>query len=484
MDSTNSEPVNPSVASIARELPHNTEAEQALLGAILINNRALERVESLVTAEDFYDGIHQQIWDVVTERIARGLTADPVTLSQVFEAAPPILPTLTVPQYLGRLVVNATSLINLADYAKLIHDLAVRRSIIGLGEIMISDAHTAEASGEQQIEQAEQYLSSIADCGRSEIAEVAFSEVARSTLDYANAAYMRDGALAGLSTGLVDLDNKLGGLVNGNLLILAGRPSMGKSALATNIAVHNAKKWLETGGDEGAPVLFFSLEMSRDELGMRILGEEASIPSEKIRRGTFEENDFRRLAQAESAIRDMPLWIDAEGGLSLARLVARARRVKRKRGLGLLIVDYLQLMAGSSRNYGQNRTQEVTDITVGLKAAAKELNVPVVALSQLSRKVEERVDKRPQLADLRESGSIEQDADVVMFVFREEYYVEREKPPTGNLEEETHWETRMREVAGKGEIILGKQRHGPTGSVPVAWDGALTRFSNLARGHQ
>lgn len=491
MDSTNSEPVKGSldVATSdvtrlsARELPHSIDAEQALLGAALIDNGVLERVEGLIDARDFFDPLHQTLWGEITETVARGHLASPVTLANTFESYPSITPEMTVPRYLGRLLINATSSQNAPEYARLIHDLAIRREVIAIGEAMVGDAFTssAEVTGEQHIELAEQRLAQLAEGGRSEGAETPFSEVARSTLDYANAAYARAGALAGLPTGLTDLDQKLGGLVDGNLIIIAGRPAMGKSAILTNIAVHNAHQWLQSGGEEGAAVLFFSLEMSKDELGMRILGERASIPSERIRRGSFEENDFRRLAQAEAEIRDMPLYIDAEGGLSLARLAARARRAKRRRNIGMIGIDYLQLMSGSARAQSQNRVQEVTEITVGLKALAKELDVPIIALSQLSRQVEQRADKRPQLSDLRESGSIEQDADVVMFVFREEYYLERERPPIGDLDAQAIHAAKMLEAHGKAEIIVGKQRHGPTGTVDVAWDGALTKFFNLAR---
>lgn len=487
MDSTNSEPVNTSSRSVlqisSRELPHNIEAEQALLGALLINNSVLERIEGIVAAHDFFDALHRSIWEEATQVIARGQTADPILLGRVFEQAPPITATLTVPQYLGRLVAAATTLVHAADYARLIHDLAVRRELIVLADAITEEAHAAppEVTGEMQIERAEQQLAALAEGGRSEAEAVTFAEVMRRTIDYANAAYERNGALAGLSTGLIDLDNKLGGLAPTDLIILAGRPSMGKTALATNIAKHNAYRWLHSGGEEGAPVLFFSMEMSDEQLGMRILGEHAEISSERIRRGTFKENDFRRLVQAETEMRDMPLYTHDEGGMTLARLAARARREKRRRGIKLIIVDYLQLMAGSIQARGQNRTQEVTEITVGLKALAKELGVPIIALSQLSRAVEQRADKRPQLSDLRESGSIEQDADVVLFVFREEYYLERERPPAGDLDAQAIWDARMRETAGKAEVIIGKQRHGPVGIVPTAFNGALTQFANLAR---
>lgn len=482
MDSTNSEPVNVSLPGDVRELPHNIDIEQALLGALLLNNSVLEVIDGLVATEDFYELLHQKIWVEITETIQRGHTADPVILSRAFEDYPPITPKLTVPQYLGSLAANATSIMSAASYARTIHDLAVRRNIITLADVLRDDAHNAppEVTGEMQIAQAESYLASIAENGNFDKTDSTFAVVLQSAMDYAHAAYERGGGLAGLSTGLVDVDRKLGGLAPGNLIILAGRPSMGKTALATNIATYNALKWLETGGEQGARVKFFSLEMSEEELGMRVLGQYAEIPSDRIRRGDISEDDLLRLAQVKSRLDASPFFVDQEGGLPISRLAARARRSKRRDNIGLLVVDYLQLMQGSGARREGNRVLEVTEITMGLKALAKELGIPIIALSQLSRKVEERADKRPQLSDLRESGSIEQDADVVMFVFREEYYLEREKPPAGDFEAQAVHDARMREVEGKAEVIIGKQRHGSTGSVPTAFNGELTQFSNLA----
>jgi replicative DNA helicase len=495
MDSTNGEPVkgfsapatqsapNETTALSVRELPHSIDAEQALLGAILIDNGVLETIEGLVEAADFFDPLHHALFDEIAATVARGHLASPVTLAQTFESYPPITPDMPVPRYLGRLLINATTTRHAPEYARLIHSLAMRRAVITIGEAMVDDAYTApaEVTGEEHIEMAEQRLMALAENGRADTAEVTFAHAVDVAIEAANAAYERGGALAGLSTGLVDLDRMLGGLAPSDLIILAGRPSMGKTALATNIGIYNARKWFETGGNAGAKVMFYSLEMSDQQLGTRVLGEHASIPSEKIRRGSLDENDFRRLVQAAAEIRDIPFYIDQTGGLPLARLAARARRAKRKYDFNLLIVDYLQLMSGSQSRREGNRVQEVTEITTGLKALAKELNVPILALSQLSRAVEQRADKRPQLSDLRESGSIEQDADVVMFVFREEYYLERDRPPIGDTDAQAIWDVRMREAAGKGEVIIGKQRHGPTGTVMVAFDGTVTKFSNLAR---
>lgn len=472
-----------------RQPPHNIEAEQALLGAILVNNEAHDRISQFLAVEHFYDPLHGQIYDVLTKLIQAGKQATPITLKTFFENAEPIDANLTVPQYLGRLAANATSILNVEEYGRTIYDLATRRALIMVGEDMVNAAFDSPVDfpPENQIQEAESRLYDIAESGKYGQGFESFGSALTTAIEMANSAYQRDGHLSGLSCGLTDLDGKLGGLQNSDLLILAGRPSMGKTALATNIAYNIARQFkTEPNSDgserviDGAVVGFFSLEMSAEQLATRILSEQAEISSEKIRRGMIDENEFRELVRVSQEMSRIPLYIDQTGGISVAQLAARARRLKRQKGLGLLIIDYLQLLTGNRRT-SEGRVQEVSEITTGLKALAKELNVPIIALSQLSRQVEQRDDKRPQLADLRESGSIEQDADVVMFVFREEYYVERKKPSETNVEETLKWQEEMSLVHGKAEVIIGKQRHGPTGAVPLSFEAQFTRFGNLAR---
>jgi replicative DNA helicase len=473
-----------------RQPPHNLDAEQALLGAILVHNEAVDRVSGFLDAHHFFDPVHQQIFEVAAKLIQAGKQATPITLRTFFESAEPIAHDLTVPQYLGRLAANATTIINAADYGRTIYDLATRRALIVLGEDMVNAAYDSPVDfpPEQQIQEVEGRLYDLAESGKYGQGFLGFATALTQAIEMANNAYQRDGHLSGLSTGLADLDAKLGGLQSSDLVILAGRPSMGKTALATNLAyniarAHRTEK--QPDGTEktvdGGVVGFFSLEMSAEQLATRILSEQSEISSEKIRRGMISEDQFRRLVQVSQEMAQLPLFIDQTGGISVAQLAARARRLKRQRGLGLLVVDYLQLLSGSSRRASEGRVQEVSEITTGLKALAKELNVPILALSQLSRAVEQREDKRPQLSDLRESGSIEQDADVVMFVFREEYYVERCKPSEANVDEMRNWQQEMDLVHGKAEVIIGKQRHGPTGTVQLSFEANLTRFGNLAR---
>jgi replicative DNA helicase len=471
-----------------RNPPHNIEAEQALLGAILVNNEALDRVSQFLEPQHFYEPIHQEIYEVTSKLIQAGKQATPITLRTFFENAEPIDKTLTVAQYLARLAANATTVINALDYGRTVYDLAIRRALIMVGEDMVNLAYDSpvDAPPGRQIEEAEGRLYDLAETGKYGQGFLDFGTALTQAIDMANSAYQRDGHLSGLSTGLVDLDRRLGGLQSSDLVILAGRPSMGKTALATNIAYNIAKVHRTEPGPDGQPttvdggvVGFFSLEMSAEQLATRILSEQAEIPSEKIRRGMITEDEFRRLVQVSQEMSRVPLYIDQTGGISIAQLAARARRLKRQRGLDMLVVDYLQLLSGGKRS-GEGRVQEITEITTGLKALAKELEVPIMALSQLSRQVEQREDKRPQLSDLRESGSIEQDADVVMFVFREEYYVERTKPTEGTAEF-AEWMQKMHMVEGRAEVIIGKQRHGPVGTVNLSFENNFTRFGNLAR---
>jgi replicative DNA helicase len=467
----------------SNELPHNIEAEQALLGCLLIHNHAFERIDTL-GAEHFFDPLHGRIFEEISACVAAARLASPVTLKTVFECDAPITDELSVPQYLGRLAANAASTAHAADYARTLIDLAKRRQLVEIGQWIVREAYEAplQASAEQQVEAAEGALYQIAESGRRSTPEATFAAAASEVVNTANEAYRSKGTTRGLSTGLSDLDAKLGGLQPSDLIVLAGRPSMGKTALATNIAWNVARHGRVSPDCEPitAPVHFFSLEMSAEQLATRILSAEIEVPSEKLRRGAVEERHVRDLIAAEHQLRDVPLIIDQTGGISIAQLAARARRTKRRCGTALIVIDYLQLMTGSHRR-GGNRVEEVTEITTGLKALAKELQVPIIALSQLSRQVEGRTEKRPQLADLRESGSIEQDADVVLFVYREEYYVERAEPDAADGAKHAEWQSAMQRCAGKAEVILGKQRHGPTGVVPLSFDGRLTRFSNLAR---
>jgi replicative DNA helicase len=467
-------------------LPHNIEAEQQLLGAILTSNDVYDRISSLVKPEHFFDPVHQRIFERASARIQKNALASPVTLKPFFEEDEG-LKELGGPSYLVRLAGAAISAYAARDYAQMIYDLAVRRELIGLGRDIAARAAKVEVDSEpkDQIIDAEQKLYKLGEQGVAERGFQSFLKAVTEAVNVANAAYQRDGGLSGISTGLMDLDRKLGGLNPSDLLILAGRPSMGKTSLATNIAFNIAKAHrrgrLPDGGDgsiEGGVVGFFSLEMSAEQLAARILSEASEIPSEQIRRGDMTEGEFRRFVEAAKSLESCPLYIDDTPALPISQVAARARRLKRTHGLDVLIIDYLQLLKGSSK---ENRVQEVSEITQGLKAIAKELNIPVIALSQLSRQVESREDKRPQLSDLRESGSIEQDADVVMFVYRDEYYKEREKPGDHELEKMAQWQSVMEQVHGKAEVIIGKQRHGPIGTVELAFEGQFTRFSNLAK---
>jgi replicative DNA helicase len=469
---------------VFREAPHNVEAEQALLGAILVNNEALDRVSNFLKPDHFFDPLHGRIFETAAKLIMGGKRATPITLKTFFQADEPV-GDLIVPQYLGRLAANATTIINAEDYGRTVYDLAVRRHLIYIGESMVNTAYDSpiDAPPAAQIEDAEQQLYELAETGKYGSGFEPFSAALTDAIDMAANAYRRDGGLSGIATGFSDLDQRMGGLQASDLIIIAGRPSMGKTALATNIAYHVAKAYAASPDDDvpldGAVVGFFSLEMSAEQLATRIISEQSYIPSERIRRGRIDSDEFDRLVEVSQELQNLPLFIDQTGGITVAQLAARARRLKRQRGLGFIVVDYLQLLSGSSRRAQEGRVQEVSEITTGLKALAKELHVPILALSQLSRQVEQREDKRPQLADLRESGSIEQDADVVMFVFRQEYYLERSQPRE-NTEEHRQWQQDMETVTGKAEVIIGKQRHGPTGTVTLQFTPEFTRFSNLA----
>jgi replicative DNA helicase len=470
-----------------REAPNNIEAEQALLGAILVNNDAFYRVSDFLKPTHFYEPLHRKIFEVCGELIRMGKMANPVTI-KTFLPQDEKVGEMTVAHYLARLAAEAVTIINAADYGRAIYDLATRRALITVGEDMVNIAYDApvDMAPQEQIEDAERRLFELAETGRYDGGFESFSDALKTAVDMASAAFQRDGGLSGIATGLRDLDRRMGGLQPSDLIIIAGRPGMGKTSLATNIAYNIAAAYepaQQADGTvkaaNGGVVGFFSLEMSSEQLATRIISEQTEIPSSKIRRGDLTEADFAKLVAYTQENHKRPLYIDQTGGISIAQLAARARRLKRQRGLDVMIIDYIQLMQGSSARASQNRVQEITEITTGLKALGKELNVPIIALSQLSRQVESRDDKHPQLSDLRESGSIEQDADVVLFVFREEYYIKNKEPDRGTPEH-LKWEEKMNEVRGKAEVIIAKQRHGPTGTVPLGFQGEFTRFFDLA----
>ncbi|UOA27581.1 replicative DNA helicase [Pseudosulfitobacter sp. DSM 107133] len=471
----------------AETMPHSIEAEQQLLGAILTNNDIYDRVASIIGPHHFYDPVHARIYDIASARIAKNNLASPVTLKAFMEDDEG-LKELGGPAYLARLAGAAISAFAVRDYAQMIYDLAVRRDLIQLGRDISAKAAKVDVASEprEQIVEAEQQLYKLAEQGQTESGFQSFLKAVTDAVNVANAAYQREGGLSGVSTGLIDMDKKLGGLHRSDLLILAGRPSMGKTSLATNIAFNVAKAYKRgilpdgsEGAIDGGVVGFYSLEMSAEQLAARILSEASEVPSEQIRRGDMTEAEFRRFVDAAKSLEACPLYIDDTPALPISQLAARARRLKRTHGLDVLMVDYLQLVRGTGKS--ENRVNEISEITMGLKAIAKELDIPVIALSQLSRQVESREDKRPQLSDLRESGSIEQDADVVMFVFREEYYKEREKPGDHDLEAMAKWQEEMERLHGRAEVVIGKQRHGPIGTVELSFEGRFTRFGNLVQ---
>jgi replicative DNA helicase len=470
-----------------RSAPQNVEAEQALLGAILVNNEAFYRVSDFLEPQHFFEPVHRVIFEVAAQLIRAGKIATPVTI-KTFLPADLAIGDLNLAQYLARLAAEATTIINAEDYGRSVYDLAIRRALISVGEDMVNVAYDAPVDNppKAQIEEAEKRLFDLAEKGSYGSGFESFDSALTHAIDMAANAYKRDGHLSGLATGLADLDRLMGGLQHSDLIIVAGRPGMGKTALGTNIAFNVAKAWageLQPDGSmktvNGGIVGFFSLEMSAEQLATRIIAEQSRVPSSNIRRGRIDEAEFARIVEAAREMNRIPLYVDQTGGLSIAQLAARARRLKRQRGLDLIVVDYIQLLQGSSKRGSDNRVQEVTEITTNLKALGKELNVPIIALSQLSRQVENRDDKHPQLSDLRESGSIEQDADVVLFVYREEYYLKNKEPKPGTIEYET-WQREMEQVHGLAEVIIGKQRHGPTGTVRLHFEDQLTRFSNLA----
>lgn len=484
-------PATSDALGAARAQPNNLEAEQALLGALLVNNVVYEKVGEILKPDSFYDPVHGRIYEAIATLINRGQIADPKTLRGLFENDP-ALAAVGGANYLVDLAANIVTIFNVEDYARLIQDLHLRRQLIGLGTDVVNTAfqHDLDLPATAQISQAEGKLFELARTGETDRGFVKLEKALTVSIRMAEEAHKRDSHITGVTTGLRDMDRKMGGLQRSDLVILAGRPSMGKTALATNIAFNAAHAYFKTDGREGSGVAFFSLEMSSEQLATRLLGDFSSVPSDKIRRGEIKTEDFTKFVEASQTLSRVPLYIDDTPGLSISAVRTRARRLKRMvPHLGVIVIDYLQLLQGSGANRGnENRVQEVSEITRGLKALAKELDVPVLALSQLSRAVEMREDKKPQLADLRESGSIEQDADVVMFVYREEYYHARSEPtqrpeesPDKFADRHSRWMQRGEEIRNIAEVVVAKQRHGPIGTVELHFDGQFTRFSDLEK---
>ena len=464
---------------IDNKQPSNIEAEQALIGSVLVNNDIIDEISSIISSSTFYDPAHTKIYEVIETLNNKGMIANPITLKNFFEKDN-MLDEVGGTEYLVKLTRFSSSTKQAVDYAKIIHEMFLRRELVLISDKLSTDtlnANDQEQNAEDIIESAEKSLFDLAERGSFSQSYIKFNQAIDQTIQMATMAMQSDQGIVGIPTGLTDLDEKLGGLHKSDLIILAGRPSMGKTALATNIAYNASQHILKR--QEKSSVAFFSLEMSSEQLSTRILSEQAKIRSDDIRRGKVNEEEINRYIETSRNIYNLPLFIDETPAITIATLSNRARRMKRLFGLSLIVVDYIQLMRSSS-NKNDGRVQEISEITQGLKALAKELSVPVLALSQLSRAVEQRDDKQPQLADLRESGSIEQDADVVMFVFREAYYLERKQPKLGSIEH-AEWQSKMNDVNGLADIILGKQRHGPTGTVKVEFEGIYTKFKDLTK---
>ncbi len=456
-----------------KELPNNIEAEQSIIGSILVTNEIFDEINTIITSVNFYDPMHQKIYNAIENLIYKGMLANPITLKNYFEDEKD---DLNIPEYLVKITKFSTSVRQAIEYSKIIYDMFVRRELIKISEQTIDNAkiNDLDTSGQNIIENSERLLFDLAEKGSFNSSLVKFDDAMKQTIEMASAAYKNEGGIVGVPTGLRDLDDKLGGLHQSDLIIIAGRPSMGKTSLATNIAFHAAKHIQDNG--KKSSIAFFSLEMSSEQLSTRILSEQARIGSNDIRRGRISDEQFDQFLETSKNIAELPLFIDETPAISIAAMSNRARRIKRLHGLDMIVVDYIQLMKGTTFNK-DGRVQEISQITQGLKAIAKELGVPVVALSQLSRQVEQRDDHKPLLADLRESGSIEQDADVVMFVYRESYYLQRKEPREATVEH-AEWQAKMNEVAHLAEIIIGKQRHGPIGKVTLEFEERFTKFKD------
>ena len=456
-----------------KELPNNIEAEQSVIGSILVTNEVFDEISTIISSSNFYDPMHQKIFSAIESLIYKGMLANPITLKNYFENEKD---DLNVPEYLVKVTKFSTSKRQTTEYSKIIYDMFVRRELIKISEQTIDTAklNDLNTNGQNIIENSERLLFDLAEKGSFNSTLIKFDEAMRQTIEMASAAYKNEEGIVGVPTGLRDLDDRLGGLHKSDLIIIAGRPGMGKTALATNISFNAAQKLLDTG--KKSCIAFFSLEMSSEQLSTRILAEQSRIKSNDIRRGKISDEQFDKFIETSKNISELPLFIDETPAITIAALSNRARRIKRIHGLEMIVVDYIQLMRGTM-NYKDGRVQEVSEITQGLKAIAKELAVPVVALSQLSRQVEQRDNKKPQLSDLRESGSIEQDADVVMFVYRESYYLENKEPRPATVEH-AEWQAKMNEVSNLAELIIGKQRHGPTGNVMLEFEAMFTKFKD------
>ena len=456
-----------------KELPNNVEAEQAVIGSILVSNELFDEINTIVSSGNFYDPMHQKIFSSIENLIYKGMLANPITLKNYFKNEKD---DLDIPEYLIKITKFSTSTRQAIEYSKIIYDMFVRRELIKISEqtIDIAKQNQLDTNGQTIIENSEKLLFDLAEKGSFNSSLIKFDEAMKQTIEMASAAYKNEEGIVGVPTGLRDLDDRLGGLHQSDLIIIAGRPSMGKTALATNIAFNAAQKLMDNG--KKSSIAFFSLEMSSEQLSTRILAEQSRIKSNDIRRGRISDDQFDKFIETSKNISELPLYIDETPAISIAAMSNRARRIKRLFGLDMIVVDYIQLMRGTFNNK-DGRVQEISEITQGLKAIAKELAVPVVALSQLSRAVEQRDDKKPQLSDLRESGSIEQDADVVMFVYREAYYLERKEPRPATVEH-AEWQAKMNEVSNLAEIIIGKQRHGPTGNIMLEFEAMFTKFKD------
>ncbi len=456
-----------------KELPNNIEAEQSIIGSILLSNEIFDEINLIIKGKYFYDPMHQKIFEAIEKLIYGGMLANPITLKNIFEKEKD---DINIPEYLVKITKFSTSTRQAIEYSKIIYDLYVKRELIKISENMIDAAklNEIELSGKNIIEDYEKKLFDLAEKGSFSSSLVKFDDAMKQTIEMASNAFKNEEGIVGVPTGLTDLDDRLGGLHKSDLIIIAGRPSMGKTALATNIAFNAAKKIQDNG--KKSTIAFFSLEMSSEQLSTRILAEQSRIKQNDIRRGKISEDQFDKFIETSKDISELPLYIDETPAISIAALSNRARRIKRLFGLDMVVIDYIQLMSAS--NYREGRVQEISEITQGLKALAKELSVPVVALSQLSRAVEQRDSKKPQLADLRESGSIEQDADVVMFVYREAYYLEKDEPRPATVEH-AEWQAKMNEVVNLAEIIIGKQRHGPTGNIMLEFEAMFTKFKDI-----
>ena len=461
------------VKNTFKELPNNIEAEQSVIGSILVTNEIFDEISTIISSINFYDPMHQKIFEAIESLVYKGMLANPITLKNYFEDEKD---DLNVPDYLVKITKFSTSVRQAVEYSKIIYDMFVRRELIKISEQTIDSAKLNEldTNGQTIIENSERLLFDLAEKGSFNSSLVKFDEAMKQTIEMASAAYKNEEGIVGVPTGLRDLDDKLGGLHQSDLIIIAGRPSMGKTSLATNIAFNAAQKLQESG--KKSSIAFFSLEMSSEQLSTRIISEQARISSNDIRRGRISDEQFDKFLETSKNIAELPLYIDETPAISIAAMSNRARRIKRLFGLDMVVVDYIQLMRGTTFNK-DGRVQEISQITQGLKAIAKELAVPVVALSQRSRQVEQRDDHKPQLSDLRESGSIEQDADVVMFVYREGYYLSRKEPREATVEH-AEWQAKMNEVAHLAQIIIGKQRHGPIGNITLEFEERFTKFKD------